>query len=355
MSNYGSKRVKTNKPNKKNDITNIIFKDINNEYSWGKFGNFKVIIMKKNGYINATKLCNDAKTKNGEKKNFKRWNRNYSTKELIEEISRSGRIRPDLLYIINVHGDNITRGTYAHPDLIPHIASWASPRFAVCVSKIVNKYFIKKALKEKEKLIKKKDDKIDKLLEKNNEQTSKIDKQTSKIDELLSKNNELLSKNNKMDKRIKRLLHKNDDLYDQNEEIINKVDFISNDRVVTTGNFKNDHMLVIIKNNDDPSEYDEDDVIYDYHALRVMKKSYNQRLITHKNRHPNMKIIMKISYSPNSMNLWTRIKSKLGSGKNKKIIYDNCKFNLKKHYDEESLINDIQKIHNERLNYDDID
>ena len=196
-------------------------------------------------------------------------------------------------------------------------------------------------MKEKEKLIKKKDDKIDKLLEENKEQTSKID--------------QLLSKNNKMDKRIKRLLHKNDDLYDQNEEIINKVDLISNDRVVTTGNFKNDHMLVIIKNNDDPSEYDEDDVIYDYHALRVMKKSYNQRLITHKNRHPKMKIIMKISYSPNSMNLWTRIKSKLGSGKNKKIIYDNCKFNLKNQYDEETLINDIQKIHDERLNYDDID
>ena len=267
--------------------------------------------------------------------------KNSSTKELTKEISSSGGITPELLYLVNMKGNYITRGTYAHPDLIPHIASWASPLFAVRVSKIVNKYFIKKALKEKEKLIKKKDDKINKLFEETKEQTFKID--------------ELLSKNNKMDKRIKRLLHKNDDLYDQNEEIINKVDLISNDRVVTTGNFKNNHMLVIIKNNDDVNEYDEDDIIYDYHALRVMKKSYNQRLITHKNRHPNMKIIMKISYSPNSMNLWTRIKSKLGSGKNKKIIYDNCKFNLKNQYDKETLINDIQKIHDERLNYDDID
>ena len=90
MSNYGSKRVKTNKPNKKNDITNIIFKNINEEYSLGKFGDFNVIIMKENGYINATKLCNDAKTKNGTKKDFREWKKNSSTKELTKEISRSG-------------------------------------------------------------------------------------------------------------------------------------------------------------------------------------------------------------------------------------------------------------------------
>ena len=157
-----------------------------------------------------------------------------------------------------------------------------------------------------------------------------------------------------MDERIKRLLAKNDDLYDQNDEIINKIDMISNDRVVSIGDPNNNHMLVIIKNNDDPEEYDNDEIMYTYHALRVMKKSYKQRLIDHKSRHPNMEIIMRISYSPNSMNLWTRIKKKLGMGKNKKIIFDNCKFNLKRNYSEEQLIEAIKEIHDERLNYNDI-
>ena len=125
-------------------------------------------------------------------------------------------------------------------------------------------------------------------------------------------------------------------------------------RVVSTGDSNNNHMLVIIKNNDDPEEFDEKEEIYNYHALRVMKKSYKQRLLDHKNRHPNMNVLMKISYSPNSINLWARIKNKLGSGKNKKIIFNNCKFNLKKKYTEDEMINDIKEIHDERLNYNDI-
>ena len=63
---------------------------------------------------------------------------------------------------------------------------------------------------------------------------------------------------------------------------------------------------------------------------------------------------MKISYSPNSINLWTRIKKKLGTGKSKKIIFDNCKFNLKRGYNEEQLLVDIKNIHDKRLNNEDI-
>nr|AEX63343.1 putative KilA-N domain-containing protein [Moumouvirus Monve] len=216
------------------------------------------------------------------------------------------------------------------------------------VSKIVNNYFTNKILKEKEKLIKKKDDKIDKL--------------NNKVDELLEKNN-------KMDKRIKRLLVKNDELYDQNEEILGKVDFISNERVVSTGSAENEHMLVIIKNNDDPEEYDDGEKIYQYHALRVMKRSYKTRLAAHKARHPNMEILMKINYSPNSVNLWspldtrgvsldthaTRIKNNIASGKKRKIEASGSKFNLKKNYIEQQLKSDILSIHNERLNTDDIE
>lgn len=171
--------------------------------------------------------------------------------------------------------------------------------------------------------------------------------------ELLTNNKTLLGKNNKMDKRIKRLLKKNDEMYDQNEEILGKMDIISNERVVSTGNPNDDHMLVIIKNNDDEDEYDEDEDIYEYNALRVMKTSYRQRIAQHKDRHPNMEILMNISYSPNSINLWKRTKNKLGQGRKKKIKFNNSKFNLCKNYTEQLLINDINEIHNERYHCDD--
>nr|AEX63340.1 putative KilA-N domain-containing protein [Moumouvirus Monve] len=72
--NVKSKKIsgsKTTKPvkksnklvKKKHDIRNISYKEINDEYSWGRYGTFKVIIMKENGYINATKLIHLASDK----------------------------------------------------------------------------------------------------------------------------------------------------------------------------------------------------------------------------------------------------------------------------------------------------
>ena len=41
------------------NLEELVFENINEEYGWGKYGNFKVLIRKKDGYINLTKLCRD--------------------------------------------------------------------------------------------------------------------------------------------------------------------------------------------------------------------------------------------------------------------------------------------------------
>jgi len=41
-------------------MNDIIYEDLgdkNKKYAYGMYGDFKVIMMKENGYINATKLC----------------------------------------------------------------------------------------------------------------------------------------------------------------------------------------------------------------------------------------------------------------------------------------------------------
>ncbi len=83
---------------------------------------------------------------------------------------------------------NELRGTYAHPKLIPHIASWASVKFAIMVSDIVNAHLVRD-YKEK---IRAKDTKIDNLerllidiREQNVEQSKRINEQTLQIVELL--------------------------------------------------------------------------------------------------------------------------------------------------------------------------
>jgi hypothetical protein len=40
-------------------LNQIIFEHIDNKYSYGKYGDFKVIMMTSNRYINATKLCKE--------------------------------------------------------------------------------------------------------------------------------------------------------------------------------------------------------------------------------------------------------------------------------------------------------
>ncbi len=114
-----------------NDIRNIIIEDINDNYSKGKFGNFHVVIMKKNGYMNATKLCDNISNKYKNKK-FKHWNENKNSKELIEELSNFLKLPKNELIILKKGGTNTEiRGSYAHPVLITHIAYWISPKFAV--------------------------------------------------------------------------------------------------------------------------------------------------------------------------------------------------------------------------------
>ena len=344
-------------PEDNEDIRNISIKPIDKAgyFGMGNYGEFKVYLMLKTdkdrgykaGYINATKLCQNAGKQLGH------WVRNDDSKKMIETFFSAFQIRKaELIIKINTGSKHLTqlRGTYVHPDLIPHIASWASPEFAIKVSKIVNKYIIDQAIEDKNRLLKKKQDKIDRM-------SAKIDKLLDNNKELLTNNKELLLKNDeqslklkKMNTRMKRLLKKNDQIHEEVQDINGKLTTAVHARVVSTGKLKDNNMLIIIKNNDDPEEYDEDEKIYEYYCMRILKSTYCTQIAQHKKRHPDMKILLEINYSPNSINLFKRIKDKLKG----KIEFDKCSFNLCGRYTEKRLIDDIKEIHNERLDTEDL-
>jgi len=143
------------------NLSELIYESVTDEYGWGKYGDFKVLIRRKDGYINATKLCKDGGKLLGH------WSETQGSKQFVEEFKGSIGIPIDPLEAI-VTGPNNTRGTYAHPELIPHIASWVSPKFAVMVSRIVNNYLIKEykeELYQKDVELGKRKDKIDELLD----------------------------------------------------------------------------------------------------------------------------------------------------------------------------------------------
>ena len=64
-------------------LSEIIFEHIDDKYVYGKYGEFQVIIMKENKYINATKLCGE------HNKRFDHWLENKNNKNLIDEVEKT--------------------------------------------------------------------------------------------------------------------------------------------------------------------------------------------------------------------------------------------------------------------------
>jgi len=89
-------------------------------------------IRKSDGYVNATKMCQEAG------REWKTYHR--SNKEFIEEVSRSVQNCTDLLIQQTTTGPNEDRGTWVHHQVAIHLAMWCSPVFAVAVTDLVTRY-----------------------------------------------------------------------------------------------------------------------------------------------------------------------------------------------------------------------
>src|SRR5271156_3451653 len=147
-------------------LADIAFEQISGNYWYATYGPFRVIMMKDSGYINATKLCSSGG------KDYKNWSRLNGSRQLIEAVEKRVALvntQPSFQSLENTLGDGpeqicarpsvtckivefggygkverIISGTYCHPKLIPHIASWVSVDFAIMVSDIVEHYLVSK-------------------------------------------------------------------------------------------------------------------------------------------------------------------------------------------------------------------
>lgn len=99
--------------------------DINDDYVWGEFGGFRVIISKEDGYINATRIVSE------EDKKLDEWLAEDQTKEYLLVVAReTGVSVRNLTRKVGREVSPDLRGTYIHPDLIIQLAMWCSPRYA---------------------------------------------------------------------------------------------------------------------------------------------------------------------------------------------------------------------------------
>ena len=123
------------------NLINVCYKQIKDNFWYGIFGDFKLVIDKNTGYFNATKLC-----KSGGKM-FYHWSRLDGSKALISCVEKAAHHiwRAASYEIIGNNNDELnkqTTGTYVHKTLILSLASWISPEFYVKCNEIVLNYYV---------------------------------------------------------------------------------------------------------------------------------------------------------------------------------------------------------------------
>jgi len=328
-------------------LNQIIFEHIDDKYAYGKYGDFKVIMMTKNRYINATKLCKEYG------KEFFNWKQNKNNQELINEVeidiySALGIPRAEenkSFIIINGGKNQLSKGTYVHELLIPHIASWISSKFAVKVSKIVNSFIANEYINE----IKDKNNKICNLEEKLNIIIE--DNKETKItnEKLLKSNEELLKQSKKAEKNNRKLEQKLDDanesLGDIKEELTQsnkkldyackKLDIAVEDRSPKTEEHEKLESIAILKCTKKKS-------LFRYYCIRGQLYHVNKR-IKKKTTEEKYEEILRINDVTNSVNIWNRLKEKL----RKKVEYCGNEMNLLE-INETDFIDTIKIVYDKR-------
>jgi hypothetical protein len=316
-------------------IKKLAFESIDGKYSKALYGDFKVTMDMTNGYINATKLCADGG------KQMKHWLENKGNKELIkgfgELINSSVGILAELL-IMNMSGSYETRGTYVHPDLIPHIASWVSPAFAYKVSKIVNNFLIREKEAEIERLTGAKtrlelmleEEKIDrqayqerteKMLQDMKDQNEKTHVKLDDVNHKLDKADDVIEElqivvaevNHKLDKADNDI----EELQITVDEVNTRLDIVIDEVVNPVNRLELREGFGIMRLNQPNSKYDFKTYCAQNKNLCTSRKNILREF-------PNATLFLEINPNPNSKNVLHKLKELYGTGKDSQIkVYYN--------------------------------
>ncbi|CCU55322.1 N1R/p28-like protein [Adoxophyes honmai entomopoxvirus 'L'] len=285
-------------------LIDICYEHIKDSYYYGLFGDFKLIIDKKTGCFNATKLCNLGG------KRYIHWKSLDKSKNLINYVINN-RYRDVDTGFYEIKGDNneeITKkitGQYVPKEIILDISSWLSPEFYLkCNDVIINYYnneFKKMSEYDIDYKLKEMENKYTNIIEEKDEQLKFKD---DRIDYLISQNNIIIESNKNLENQNKQLLYlaekqniKLDEIGDELEETNYKLDILTEtveeiilpDRNIPPKDENLKHNLVIYKNND---------------VIKIMRA---QNKYINKTNIPTDNIIIK-EYVPNPIDFINRMK-----------------------------------------------
>src|SRR3981189_803952 len=303
-------------------------------------------MMKDCGFINATKLCSDGG------KYLKNWYANQSSKDLLRclatKLGEDGDIESIFVFKVvrtaqQTDAEKSVSGTYYNPLIIPHIACWISPDFAIIVSDIVNDFLVgeyKKCLEEEQARRRRADvrateeqsrrlnaeqwakeekagrEVVTQLLQLTEEQNEVMKRELAYADE------EVKEKDKALDDKNVEIARKGAELDDKNVEIARKGAelAVAGSNLVNVNARLNTATTTIMKSRADLTlwscthsfailKVNEENARGTYYAIR--RRRSDMRATTRKftNKYPQATIMFHQKFIPNGVNLFQRLKT----------------------------------------------
>jgi len=160
-----------------NNVDQVKITSNDETFTRGTYNDISVIIRDADGFINASKMCDQFN------KRFRKLFENHAWQAYLEEFKKEYEVRPETggpIYELKKGYTNEIRGSYVHPNLINYIAFWSSPKYAVYVGKIMD------LINEKNRLSSKTlEDTIEDLKQQNDELRTQLGVKDERIDELI--------------------------------------------------------------------------------------------------------------------------------------------------------------------------
>ena len=278
-------------------LSNICFQQIRNNYYHGQYGNFSVVIDRDNGYINATKLCSDGG------KQFKHWSDTKMCKELVntlkqhvfsesieDEYARDswamaqynpvGEVVKQVLTAKQTEEDKMIAGTYIHPLLIPHVACWVSPAFALKASSLINNYICEE-YKYKLQV-------AQQLQEDLRMEMDSLEYQNMVLQDSVNNWREIT------DDKTAQVEIKKEVVQDLEEKVCKQIK--------QKQTWSKTHAFTLLRTND------EDSISYPYYGIRCRRKAVGTAIKKFRCKHPKAEVIYQQNKVPNAINLFCRLK-----------------------------------------------
>ncbi len=315
-------------------IKDIITEPINKDFSWGKYGDFNMVVCNQNGYMNGVFLIYEAtefekKIRNNNKiplKNITEWLSNKETIALLKTASIQEKINIDNLTFKRIgtqkRGESMLQGTYLHPILINSLATWVSPSYALKINDAVNEMIIEKKIKSEQ-------DRMNDLLGIKNDIIAQMQRKYNEMD----KRNEMLVINQEV------VLRRLDNTVGRLNNAIGFVNAKKNDIRPTTDD-DNIHHIYFYKFFDKQTHE-----FRTYTCYRTQPSNIQQRLDTAPKTLYPIKVFDEPSVNP--IQIWIKFKKE---NKNN-IDAHKCDFTLKGAYTENQLKTDMLSL---LLEYDDV-